>query len=103
MREVVGFEIDMAFHLLPHVVGASWATIWFRMNNIKSPGAAEFRNKVAEYFKLLDPLVSSYPMEEKFADMSRHVRMLYQKEMERILSGKNEEIDKRFKRYLDYG
>ncbi|MDE1766985.1 MAG: hypothetical protein KGI27_12060 [Thaumarchaeota archaeon] len=103
MRDDEGFEIDRAFDLLPHVVGASWATIWFRMNRIQRPTAVEFRNKVAEYYKMLDPLVESYAKDEKLADMVRHVRMLYQKEMERILNGKNEEIEKRFKRYLDYG
>jgi len=29
------FEIQSAFDLLPHVVGCSWATIWFRLNKIK--------------------------------------------------------------------
>jgi len=31
------FEIQSAFDLLPHVVGCSWATIWFRLNKIKKP------------------------------------------------------------------
>ena len=51
MRDDDGFEIDRAFDLLPHVVGASWATIWFRMNKIKEPTQEEFRNKVVEYIK----------------------------------------------------
>ena len=103
MRDDEGFEIDRAFDLLPHVVGASWATIWFRMNRIRRPSVEEFRNKVAEYYKMLDPLVSSYANNEKLADMERHVRNLYQHEMDRILAGKNEEIEKRFRRYIDYG
>ncbi len=103
MRDYDGFEIERAFDLLPHVVGASWATIWFRMNRIKKPSVNEFRNKVAEYYKMLGPLVESYPQDEKFADMARYVKTMYQKEMDRILAGKNEEIEKRFKRYLDYG
>ena len=103
MRDDDGFEIDRAFDLLPHVVGASWATIWFRMNGIRRPSVTEFRNKVVEYYRMLDPLVESYARDEKLADMFRHVRAMYQKEMERILNGKNGEIEKRFKRYLDYG
>ncbi|MDE1862299.1 MAG: hypothetical protein KGI33_05235 [Thaumarchaeota archaeon] len=103
MREDEGFEIDMAFMLLPHVVGASWATIWFRMNRVKRPSVEEFRSKVAEYYKFLDPLAASYDKEEKMGEISGHVRAVYQKELERILAGKNEEIEKRFKRYLDYG
>jgi len=48
------FEIQSAFDLLPHVVGCSWATIWFRLNKIKNPTREEFREKVTEYFKMLD-------------------------------------------------
>jgi len=55
------FEIQSAFDLLPHVVGCSWATIWFRLNKIKKPTREEFREKVTEYFKMLDPLVNVYP------------------------------------------
>ena len=103
MREDEGFEIDRAFDLLPHVVGASWATIWFRMNGIRRPTVAEFRNKVAEFYRMLGPLVESYSDNERLAEMYGHVRRLYQQEMDRILQGKNQEIEKRFKRYLDYG
>lgn len=103
MRDDEGFEIDRAFDLLPHVVGASWATIWFRMNRIRRPSIEEFRNKVAEYFMMLDPLVNTYSKDEKFADMTRHIKIRNQEEIERILKGKNQEIEKRFKRYLDYG
>lgn len=103
MRDDEGFEIDMAFELLPHVVGASWATIWFRMNRIRRPSVVDFRNKVVEYYKMLDPLVMSYSKEEKLSDMDRHVKRLYKQEMDRILEGKNQEIERRFKRYLDYG
>jgi len=103
MRDDEGFEIDRAFDLLPHVVGASWATIWFRINRIRRPTVEDFRNKVAEYYKMLEPLSQVYSKEEKFADMTRHVKMLYQKELQRILDGKNQEIEKRFKRFLDYG
>lgn len=103
MRNDEGFEIDRAFDLLPHVVGASWATIWFRVNRIRRPSIEEFRNKVAEYYVMLDPLVNIYSKDEKFVDMTRHIKIRNQDEIERILKGRNQEIEKRFKRYLDYG
>ena len=53
MRDDQRFEIQTAFDLLPHVVGCSWATIWFRLNKIKKPKREEFREKVTEYFKML--------------------------------------------------
>ena len=48
MRDEQRFEIERAFDLLPHVVGCSWATIWFRFHGIKQPKREEFREKVIE-------------------------------------------------------
>src|SRR5215813_7072700 len=98
MREDDGFEIDRAFDLLPHVIGASWASIWFRVNKIRHPSPDEFRNKVVEYFQLLSALINSYPKSAEFTEMSLHIKKRYDEEIEKILSGKNQEIEKRFKR-----
>ncbi len=103
MRDDDSFEIDRAFDLLPHVIGASWAVVWFRMNKIREPTQEEFRNKVVEYLKILDTLVDSYPKSGEFLEMSSHVKRRYKEEIEKILSGGNPEIEKRFKRYVDYG
>jgi len=37
MRNDERFEIERAFDVLPHIVGSSWAVIWFRLNKIKKP------------------------------------------------------------------
>jgi len=103
MRDDDYFEIDRAFDLLPHVVGASWAAVWFRMNKRRQPTPEEFRNKVVEYFKMLYVLVDSYPKSEEYLEMSSHVKRKHNEEIEKILAGKNPEIEKRFKRYVDYG
>jgi hypothetical protein len=103
MRDDDGFEIDRAFDLLPHVVGASWAVVWFRINNIRQPSQEEFRNKVVEYLQILDALIDSYPKSGEFLQMASHVKRRYKEELEKILAGKNPEIEKRFKRYVDYG
>jgi len=50
MRNDERFEIQRAFDLLPHVVGSSWAVIWFRMKGIKKPTRDEYREKTLEYF-----------------------------------------------------
>ena len=103
MRDDYSFEIDRAFDLLPHVVGASWAAVWFRMNKRIEPTPEEFRNKVVEYFKMLDHLVDSYSTSGEFLEMASHVKQRHKEEIEKILTGKNPEIEKRFKRYVDYG
>lgn len=101
MRDDEGFEIDRAFDLLPHVIGASWATVWFRINKIR-PTKEEFRNKVVEYYRMLEPLVNAYSQNENLKEMAGHIRNRHHQEIERILAGKNDEIEKRFKRYVEY-
>ena len=103
MRDDQRFEIQSAFDLLPHVVGCSWATIWFRVNKIKNPTREEFREKVVEYFKMLEPLVAVYPKSENFKEIIGYINSRNAKELEKITKGKNLEVEKRYDRYVDYG
>ena len=103
MRDDQRFEIERAFDLLPHVVGASWAVIWFRLGGIKRPSREEFRNKVIEYFDLLNPLFDSYPKSNEFEEIINYIKRRQKVEIENIKDGKNKEIEKRYDRYLDYG
>ena len=54
MRDDEKFEIIRALDLLPHISGASWAMLWFRMNKIKNPTKEEFREKTVEYFSKIE-------------------------------------------------
>ena len=103
MKDEQRFEIERAFDLLPHVIGASWAVIWYRLNGIKSPTREEFHEKVIEYFNLLNPLFESYPQTEEFSEMRNYILKRKNEEIERINEGKNQEIEKRYDRYIDYG
>ena len=103
MRNDKRFEIERAFDLLPHVVGASWAVIWFRLNDIRRPSREEYRKKVLEYFELLESLFESYPNDEKFKEMIDYINWRKDGEKEKITKGLNNEIEKRYDRYVDYG
>ena len=103
MRDDERFEIERAFDLLPHIVGSSWAVAWFRLNGIKKPTEAEYREKTMEYLRLLEPLFDSYPENAEFEDMRKYIRFRKEKEFKNVLSGDNKEVEKRYKRYLDYG
>ncbi|MGI0004586.1 MAG: hypothetical protein ACREAX_04735 [Candidatus Nitrosotenuis sp.] len=103
MREDRRFEIERAYDLLPHVVGASWACIWFRLNEIKKPTTEEFRGKTVEFLSILEKLAGSYPDEERFSDILSYMKNRHKEEIEKILEGKNPEIEKRYARYIDYG
>ena len=101
MRDDERFEIERAYDLLPHVVGASWASVWFRLQGIKKPTREEFRQKTVEFFSLLERLSNVYP--DELVDIRSYMKNRYDAEIEKILSGKNVEIEKRFDRYIDYG
>jgi hypothetical protein len=103
MREDQRFEIERAYDMLPHVVGASWACIWFRLNEIKKPTKDEFRQKVAEFFSVLERLVDTYPDEERYSEIKSYIKNRHSEEAQKILEGKNAEVEKRYARYVDYG
>lgn len=103
MRNDERFEIERAFDLLPHVIGASWASVWFRMKGIKRPSREEFREKTLEYLKLAEPAFLSYPNEEEFGPIRKYIDFRKNEEYKKIISGLNKEIEKRYDRYLDYG
>jgi hypothetical protein len=103
MRDDQRFEIERAFDLLPHVVGASWAVIWYRLNEIKKPSREEFRIKVIEYFDLLNPLFDSFSDSNRFKEIISYIYQRRNEEIEKIKNGLSKEIEKRYDRYIDYG
>ena len=103
MRNDERFEIERAFDLLPHVVGSSWASVWFRMKGNKKPTREEFREKSIEFLKMMEPIFESYPNEEEFAAIRKYINFRKNEEYEKIKSGLNKEIEKRYDRYVDYG
>lgn len=103
MRDDEKFEIERAFDLLPHVIGSSWAVVWFRLNGIKTPTRDEYREKVVEYLNQADLLFNSYPENEKFHDMKKYIVNRKQEEIDKIIRGLNKDVEKRYDRYVDYG
>jgi hypothetical protein len=103
MRNDERFEIQRAFDLLPHVIGCSWASIWFRMNGVKKPTREEFRDKTIEYFKMIDPVFDSYPKEGKFQAIQKYIDFRKNEETRKVIDGLNPEVEKRYDRYVDYG
>lgn len=103
MRNDERFEIERAFDLLPHVVGSSWAVIWFRLNKIKKPTREEYRQKVLDYLKMMEPIFQTYPEEDNFEAIKKYVEFRKKEEYEKIISGLNSEVEKRYDRYVDYG
>ena len=103
MRDDEKFEIIRALDLLPHVTGASWAMLWFRINKIKNPTKEEFRIKTIEYFDKIEPLFKSFQENQDFEDINQYIQNRFEEEKRLIKEGENKEVEKRYQRYLDYG
>lgn len=103
MRNDERFEIQRAFDLLPHIVGSSWAAVWFRMKGIKKPSREEYRGKTLEYLKMIEPVFDSYPKDEDFTEIQKYIEFRKNEEYEKIKLGENKEVEKRYDRYIDYG
>ncbi|MFB5618609.1 MAG: hypothetical protein ACE5RE_03330 [Candidatus Nitrosomaritimum aestuariumsis] len=103
MRNDERFEIERAFDLLPHVVGSSWAVVWYRLNKIKKPSREEYRQKVLDYLKMMEPIFEVYPEEDTLTAMNKYLESRQKEEYEKIISGLNSEVEKRYDRYVDYG
>lgn len=103
MRDDEKFEIVRALDQLPHVAGSSFATVWFRMNRNRNPTKEEFRSKVVEYFKAACDALETFPDTDEFIPIKRYIRHRAVREIDDITAGHNREIEKRYKRYLDYG
>ena len=103
MRDDEKFEIIRALDLLPHIAGASWAMLWFRINEVKNPTKEEFREKTVEYFNRIEPLMKSFETKKEFEDINQYMQNRFENEKKLIISGENKEVEKRHQRYLDYG
>jgi len=103
MRDDEKFEIVRALDLLPHISGASWAMLWFRMKKIKNPTKEEFREKTLEYFSKIEPLMKSFEGKKEFEYVNEYMQNRFEDEKKLIRDGGNGEVEKRYQRYLDYG
>ena len=91
MTEEQRFEIERALDLLPHVAGASWAMVWYRMKGIKNPTEEEFRDKVIEYFLNLESLFESFNDDESLNEINSYIQNRLKNEIEQIKLGENKE------------
>ena len=103
MREEQRFEIERALDLLPHVVGGSWAMVWFRIKGVRNPTETEFRDKVIEFFSTIKPLFNSLKDDESLSEINSYIDNILKNEMKKIRLGENKEIEKRYQRYINYG
>jgi len=77
--------------------------VWYRMKGIRNPTRDEFRNKVIEFFRTLEPLFESLNGDDSMNEINSYIQNRLKNEVEQIKLGENKEIEKRYQRYIDYG
>jgi hypothetical protein len=97
------FEIERLVEDLAKIYATACATSWFKLMHNKKPTKQEFRNKVVEFMGHFDFTLQTFPQSSPEADNFRkYARGLLEREIQGVLLGKNNEVEKRYKYYADY-
>jgi hypothetical protein len=98
------FEMDRVLDELARTFAAPSATTWFKVAGNKSPTREQYRLKVIEFMNLFENTLS-----DGFQDYSNSVELLdfvkkrTKGHVDEILSGKNKDVEKRYKYYVEHG
>ena len=96
------FEIERLIEDLAKIYATACATSWFKLTHNKKPTREEFRNKVVEYMGHFNYSLQSFPQSPEAENFRSYSKGLLEREIKGILSGKNSEVEKRYRYYADY-
>ena len=95
------FEMDRVIEELAKAYPAQCATTWFKITKNHKPTKEEYRNKVVEYMKQFEYLLATYPQCLETDNLNEHVRKSLDNERERVLQGNNNDVERRYKHYVE--
>jgi len=79
------------------------ATTWFKVSGQKRPTLDEYRMKVVEFMNMFEStLVSGYQSYPDSSELLNFVKTGIRENISMVLSGRNKEVEKRYKYYVDY-
>ena len=96
------FEIERLVEDLAKLYATACATSWFKLTHNKKPTREEFRNKVVEFMRHFDFSLQAFPQSPDADDFRKYAKGILETEIRNVLSGKNNEVEKRYKYYADY-
>lgn len=94
------FEMERVIEELAKAYPAQCATTWFKITRNHKPSEEEYRNKVAEYMKIFEYLLATYPPGPDTDRLKELVRKILAKEIEKVLKGDNKDVEKRHRHYV---
>ncbi|HEY9399871.1 MAG TPA: hypothetical protein VIP29_08265 [Nitrososphaeraceae archaeon] len=85
-------------------LAAPSATTWFKVTGNKKPNPDEYRKKVVEFMNLFESSLSlGYRNNINSKDILDFIKKGVRDHVDVVLSGKNKDVEKRYKYYVDYG
>jgi hypothetical protein len=96
------FEIERLVEDLAKLYATACATSWFKVTHNKKPTREEFRNKVVEFMRHFDFSLEAFPQSAESDNFKKYAKEILETEIRNVLSGKNNEVEKRYKYYADY-
>ena len=95
------FEMECVIEELAKAYPAQCATTWFKLTKNYKPSKEEYRNKVVEYMKQFEYLLATYPQSLETDKLKDLVKKSLAREIEKVLKGNNNDVERRHKHYVD--
>ena len=93
------FEINLMIENLAKSYGAPNANYYFRIHRMK-PSKEEYRKKVVEYMMHYKYTIESFKDMPNYEQFKEHVSRLLEQEADKVLKGKNKDVEKRYDYYI---
>jgi hypothetical protein len=95
------FEMERVIEELAKAYPAQCATTWFKITKNHKPSKEEYRNKVVEYMRQFEYLLATYPQCLEKDELKDLVKISLAREIERVIKGNNNDVERRHKHYVD--
>lgn len=97
------FEIERVVEELAKNYAAPCTTTWFKVTNNMKPSTEEYREKVVEFMKQFESILSVQLADgEQAASCLDYVKRLLNTQISLIRRGNNKEVERRFQYYVNY-
>jgi hypothetical protein len=94
------FEMERVIEELAKAYPAQCATTWFKVTKNHKPSKEEYRSKVVEYMRQFEYLLATFPQGPETDKLKILVKKSLAREIERVLEGNNNDVERRHKHYV---
>ncbi|MCS6767496.1 MAG: hypothetical protein RMJ59_01160 [Candidatus Nitrosocaldus sp.] len=94
------FELELMIENLARNFGVPNANCYFRLSRARRPSRNEYRRKVAEFMLEYLRVLDAFKGLDGYDDLKRFVDERLRHEVERVLDGRNRDVEKRYDYYV---